>query len=111
MDSIHIVAIPSGSLTDSFLVDGVVFQRTFTYAGFEQQPKIVHNPKILLLNHEIELKHQKEFAHLSINTPNDYASFIDTEWDLVYRKLDQIYDSQCTVVLDAQVCFTYCLTF
>jgi T-complex protein 1 subunit eta len=53
VEDIYIVTIPGGSLTDSFLVDGVVFERTFTYAGFEQQPKVVKNPKILLLNHEV----------------------------------------------------------
>jgi len=28
-----------GGLRDSFLVDGVAFKKTFSYAGFEQQPK------------------------------------------------------------------------
>jgi hypothetical protein len=28
-----------GGLRDSFLVAGVAFKKTFSYAGFEQQPK------------------------------------------------------------------------
>lgn len=28
-----------GGLRDSFLVKGVAFKKTFSYAGFEQQPK------------------------------------------------------------------------
>ena len=28
-----------GGLRDSFLVDGVAFKKTFSYAGFEMQPK------------------------------------------------------------------------
>lgn len=28
-----------GGLRDSFLVEGVAFKKTFSYAGFEQQPK------------------------------------------------------------------------
>jgi T-complex protein 1 subunit eta len=32
-------AAAGGGLRDSFLVDGVAFKKTFSYAGFEQQPK------------------------------------------------------------------------
>eukprot|EP00951_Prasinocladus_malaysianus_P008197 scaffold59269_cov43-Prasinocladus_malaysianus.AAC.2 len=51
-----------GGLRDSFLVDGVAFKKTFSYAGFEQQPKSFDDPKILLLNIELELKSEKENA-------------------------------------------------
>ena len=33
--------VPGGSVTDSFLVNGVAFKKTFSYAGFEQQPKVI----------------------------------------------------------------------
>ena len=36
---IGIKKITGGSVTDSFLVQGVCFRKTFSYAGFEQQPK------------------------------------------------------------------------
>jgi T-complex protein 1 subunit eta len=49
-------------VTDSFLVQGVAFKKTFSYAGFEQQPKSFVDPKILLLNVELELKSEKENA-------------------------------------------------
>ena len=32
---IGIKKVPGGSVTDSFLVDGVAFKKTFSYAGFE----------------------------------------------------------------------------
>lgn len=48
--------VPGGSVTDSFLVQGVAFKKTFSYAGFEQMTKKFVNPKILLLNVELELK-------------------------------------------------------
>ena len=35
---------------------GVAFKKTFSYAGFEQQPKHLKDPPILLLNVELELK-------------------------------------------------------
>lgn len=57
--------VQGGGLRDSFLVDGVAFKKTFSYAGFEMQPKSYSNPKILLLNIELELKSEKENAEVS----------------------------------------------
>ena len=51
-------------MTESFLVKGVAFKRTFSYAGFEQQPKKFAEPKILSLNLELELKSEKENAEI-----------------------------------------------
>ncbi len=61
---IGIKKVTGGGLRDSFLVDGVAFKKTFSYAGFEQQPKSFSNPKILLLNIELELKAEKENAEV-----------------------------------------------
>lgn len=58
--------VTGGGLRDSFLVDGVAFKKTFSYAGFEQQPKAFDNPKILLLNIELELKAEKENAEVRV---------------------------------------------
>ena len=102
IESIQILKVPGASLQDSYLIDGIVFQRTFTYAGYEQQSKRIENPKILLLNQEIELKHQKEFAHLMINNVADYEDFVNTEWQLVYRKIDQMVQTGCNLILDMQ---------
>lgn len=41
---------------------GVAFKKTFSYAGFEQQPKYFERPKVLLLNVELELKAEKDNA-------------------------------------------------
>ena len=59
------VQVQGGGLRDSFLVDGVAFKKTFSYAGFEMQPKAYSDPKILLLNIELELKSEKENAEVS----------------------------------------------
>lgn len=56
--------VQGGGLRDSFLVDGVAFKKTFSYAGFEMQPKSYKDPKILLLNIELELKSEKENAEV-----------------------------------------------
>ena len=53
-------------IKDSLLVDGVAFKKTFSYAGFEQQPKSFKTPKILSLNIELELKAEKDNAEVRI---------------------------------------------
>lgn len=58
-NDIGIKKITGGSVTDSFLVEGVCFKKTFSYAGFEQQPKMFADPMILILNVELELKAEK----------------------------------------------------
>lgn len=60
--------VQGGGLRDSFLVDGVAFKKTFSYAGFEMQPKAYDNPRILLLNIELELKSEKENAEVGVST-------------------------------------------
>ncbi|KAK6915823.1 Chaperonin Cpn60/GroEL/TCP-1 family [Dillenia turbinata] len=65
LNMIGIKKVQGGNMRDSFLVNGVAFKKTFSYAGFEQQPKKFVNPKILLLNIELELKSEKENAEIS----------------------------------------------
>jgi len=40
LNLIGVKTVNGGSVSDSFLVDGVAFKKTFSYAGFEQQPKV-----------------------------------------------------------------------
>lgn len=53
-------------MEDSLLVKGVAFKKTFSYAGFEQQPKSFKNPKIVCLNVELELKAERDNAEVRI---------------------------------------------
>lgn len=69
---IGIKKITGGSVTDSFLVDGVCFKKTFSYAGFEQQPKSFANPGVLALNVELELKAEKDSAEIRLDNPEDF---------------------------------------
>lgn len=91
--------VAGGSVTDSCLVRGVAFKKTFAYAGFEQQPKHFINPKILLLNVELELKQEKENAEVRLTDPSQYQSIVDAEWNIIYAKLDKIVKSGASIVL------------
>ncbi|CDP20108.1 unnamed protein product [Coffea canephora] len=86
-------------LRDSFLVNGVAFKKTFSYAGFEQQPKKFVNPKILLLNIELELKSKKENAEIRLLDPSQYQSIVDAEWNIIYDKLDKCVKSGAKIML------------
>lgn len=91
--------VPGGAIEDSVLVDGVAFEKTFTYAGFEQQPKSFTNPKILCLNIELELKAERTNAEVRINKVDDYQQIVNAEWSIIFEKLDKIVESGANVVL------------
>jgi len=98
-DLIGIKHVTGGSITDSFLVDGVAFKKSFSYAGFEQQPKKFENAKIIILNVELELKSEKENSELRISNPDDFQSFVDAEWKIINKKLENIVNSGANIVL------------
>merc|ERR1712227_572915 len=59
LSMIGIKKVAGGALEDTTLVPGVAFKKTFSYAGFEMQPKSYTNCKIALLNIELELKAER----------------------------------------------------
>merc|ERR1719464_326539 len=98
-EDIGIKKITGGSVTDSFLVQGVCFKKTFSYAGFEQQPKSFRDPKIICMNLELELKAEKDSAEIRLTNPDDFQRIVDAEWQIIYDKLDKIVASGAKVVL------------
>lgn len=96
---IGIKRIPGGSMEDSLFVNGVAFKKTFSYAGFEQQPKQFTNPKILNLNVELELKAEKDNAEVRIEQVKDYQNIVDAEWKIITQKLEAIEASGANIVL------------
>merc|ERR1712000_447382 len=91
---IGIKKIPGGSMEDSVLVEGVAFKKLFSYAGFEQRPKKFENPKIILLNIELELN-----AEIRVEGHEEYKRMVDAEWSIIFNKLDEIVNSGAQIVL------------
>ncbi|KAL0213094.1 hypothetical protein RCL1_006720 [Eukaryota sp. TZLM3-RCL] len=91
--------VQGGSMEDSILVEGVAFEKTFSYAGFEQQQKKFNNPKILLLNVELELKAEASNAEVRLSDPDQFQSIVDAEWNIIYSKLNAIQESGANIVL------------
>ncbi|KAI4290916.1 T-complex protein 1 subunit eta [Pancytospora philotis] len=99
---LHISKVPGGSLLDSELVGGVAFEKTFTYAGYDQQPKKIHSPKVCLLNVELEWKSERENAELRIESIGEYQRVVDAEWAIIKEKLDDVIGKGANVVLSSQ---------
>merc|ERR1712176_542430 len=72
LDMIGMAKVPGGSTTESQLIKGVAFKKTFSYAGFEQQPKKIEKPMIALLNIELEVKAERANAEIRLDNVEEY---------------------------------------
>merc|ERR1719310_1754281 len=99
LNMIGIKKVAGGALEDTTLVPGVAFKKTFSYAGFEMQQKHYKNPKIALLNIELELKAEKDNAEVRLDNVEEYQKVVDAEWNILYDKLAKIASSGAKVVL------------
>lgn len=99
LNMIGIKKVAGGALEESQLIDGVAFKKTFSYAGFEMQPKTYNNCKIALLNIELELKAERDNAEVRVDNVKEYQKIVDAEWQILYDKLDKIHKSGANVVL------------
>ncbi|GLV31883.1 Chaperonin containing TCP1 subunit 7 [Carabus blaptoides fortunei] len=99
LNMIGIKKVAGGALEDSELVAGVAFKKTFSYAGFEMQPKTYKNCKIALLNIELELKAERDNAEIRVDSVKEYQKIVDAEWQILYDKLAKIHESGANVVL------------
>ncbi|KNH06388.1 T-complex protein 1 subunit eta-like protein [Perkinsela sp. CCAP 1560/4] len=91
--------VPGGGMRDSFLVKGVAFQKTFSYAGFEQQPKRIESPRILLLNVELEMKSEADNGEVRLKNPAQFQSIVDAEWKIIMDKLEKCVALGANVIL------------
>lgn len=96
---IGVKKVPGGAMEESMFVDGVAFQKTFSYAGFEQQPKQFKHPKIVCLNVELELKAEKDNAEVRVEQVKDYQAIVDAEWQIIFDKLEAITALGANIVL------------
>ena len=99
LEMIGMKKVPGGALQDSLLVEGVAFKKCFSYAGFEQMTKAFVDPKIVLLNIELELKAERDNAEIRVTDVAAYQKIVDAEWDIIYDKLDKIVKSGAQIVL------------
>merc|ERR1719198_506924 len=99
LEMIGMKKVQGGALQESVLVEGVAFKKCFSYAGFEQMTKTFDDPKIVLLNVELELKAERDNAEVRISDIASYQKIVDVEWDIIYDKLAKIVASGANIVL------------
>merc|ERR1712004_953505 len=99
LNMIGIKKVQGGSLEETHLIARVAFKKTFSYAGFEMQQKHYQNPKIAMLNVELELKAEKDNAEVRVDNVEEYQKIVDAEWNILYEKLEKIHKSGAKVVL------------
>ncbi|XP_075244829.1 T-complex protein 1 subunit eta-like isoform X1 [Convolutriloba macropyga] len=99
LSMIGIKKVAGGGMQDSRLVPGVAFKKTFSYAGFEMQPKKYTSPKIALLNIELELKAERTNAEVRLENVKDYQEVVDAEWNILYDKLAACEASGAKIIL------------
>merc|ERR1711962_779404 len=99
LNMIGIKKVQGGALEDTQLVAGVAFKKTFSYAGFEMQKKVYKNPKIALLNIELELKAEKDNAEVRLENVDEYQKVVEAEWQILYDKMELICKRGAQVVL------------
>lgn len=99
LNMIGVKKVQGGGLEESMLVSGVAFKKTFSYAGFEMQPKKYQDCRIALLNIELELKAERDNAEVRVDNVEEYQSVVEAEWKILYTKLDKIHASGAKVVL------------
>ena len=76
LNMIGIKKVQGGSLEESLLIPGVAFKKTFSYAGFEMQQKSYKNPRIALLNIELELKAEKDNAEVRVDNVEEVLQIV-----------------------------------
>ncbi|GKT34506.1 T-complex protein 1 subunit eta [Aduncisulcus paluster] len=99
LDMIGIKEVLGGSLSDSVLIDGIAFEKSFSYAGFEQLPKIFKDPIISCVHIELEKKAERDNAQVKLDDPEKYREIIEAEFKRLYTQLDDIISCGANVIL------------
>ncbi|EPR78154.1 T-complex protein 1 subunit eta subunit [Spraguea lophii 42_110] len=89
------------NLLDSILVDGICFEKTFSYAGHMQMRKKIIEPKILLLSVDLEWQSERDNAEIKTDIYN-YQKFVNAEWNIINKKLDAIRKSGADVIFSTK---------
>merc|ERR1712021_319931 len=63
------------------------------------QQKNIQNPKIAMLNVELELKAEKDNAEVRVDNVEEYQKIVDAEWNILYDKLEKLHKAGAKVVL------------
>src|SRR3989338_1203006 len=95
-DNIKLEKRTGGSIEDSELIKGIVFDKERLSASM---PRVVKNARIALIDKEIEIKKTEFEAHIQIKTPDQIQAFLDQEENMLRDMVEKITATGANVVL------------
>lgn len=98
-EDVSVKKVSGGGVDSSCIIKGVAFEKCFTYAGYEQQPKRIVSPKIAVVSLELEWKSEMENGEMRISSADEYARVVAAEWKLITDQLDALIQAGANVVL------------
>lgn len=95
LNDIKIEKIKGGSIGDSELVAGIVLDKERVNADM---PSKIENARILLVDAPLELRNPEAEAKISVSTPDELQSFIESEERYLKNMTEKIFNSGANVV-------------
>jgi thermosome len=95
VDNVQIVKKEGKSLTETNLVQGIIVDKEVVHAGM---PKKIKDAKIALLDTPLEVKKTEFDAEIRITSPESIKAFLDSEAEMLKRKVDQVVATGANVV-------------
>ncbi|MDI3473680.1 MAG: archaeal chaperonin [Candidatus Woesearchaeota archaeon] len=92
---ILIRSISGGSIEDSRIVQGILLEKEKINPSM---PKLIKNPKILLLDEPIQVRETEIQANVQITTPEQMHQFIDMEDEMIEEMVESIASKGINVV-------------
>ncbi|MBD3207654.1 thermosome subunit [Candidatus Bathyarchaeota archaeon] len=95
VDNVQIVKKEGQGLEQTQLIHGLVIDKEAVHAGM---PKKVRDAKIALLDTPLEVKKTEFDAEIRITNPDSIKKFLDSESDMLKKKVDQVVETGANVV-------------
>ena len=94
-NNIRIAGIKGGSIEDTELIEGVVLDKQIQMEGM---PRKIEDPKILLIDFDLEIKPPQMDAQIQINDPKQLQSFMESEKKILENWFKKIRESGANVI-------------
>lgn len=95
VENIQIVKKEGQSLLETGLVKGIIVDKEIVHAGM---PKKIKGAKIALLDTPLEVKKTELDAEIRITNPDNIKKFLDSESDMLKKKVDMVVETGANVV-------------
>ena len=95
VDNVQIVKKEGQSLSETELVKGIIVDKEVVHAGM---PKKIKGAKIALLDTPLEVKKTEFDAEIRITSPDSIKAFLDSESEMLKKKVDQVVATGANVV-------------